>query len=91
MTHLPDPITQSAFYENVPAKRLFAWVLDEVIHLGYLPYCAAVCRLLRHLLLATDVAVGWLCLPYNYYRKRIRHMAYEACIDRVAQSHRRAP
>ena len=34
MTHLPDPITQSAFYENVPAKRLFAWVLDAVIILG---------------------------------------------------------
>ena len=34
MTHLPDPITQSAFYEIVPAKRLFAWVLDEVIILG---------------------------------------------------------
>ena len=34
MTHLPDPIRQSAFYENVPTKRLFAWVLDAVIILG---------------------------------------------------------
>ena len=30
MTQLPDPITQSSFYENVPAKRLLAWVFDAV-------------------------------------------------------------
>lgn len=34
MTHLPDPITQSSFYENVPAKRLLAWVFDAVFVLG---------------------------------------------------------
>jgi uncharacterized RDD family membrane protein YckC len=28
MTHLPDPITQSGFYENVSGKRLLAWVFD---------------------------------------------------------------
>ena len=34
MIHLPDPITQSSFYENVPAKRLLAWVFDAVFVLG---------------------------------------------------------
>ena len=34
LKHLPDPITQFTFYEDVPAKRLFAWVLDAVIILG---------------------------------------------------------
>ena len=34
MTHLPDPIAQAAFYENVPTKRLFAWILDAAIILG---------------------------------------------------------
>mgnify|MGYP004174040859 CR=1 FL=1 len=34
MTHLPDPITQSIFYENVPVKRLLAWVFDAVFVLG---------------------------------------------------------
>ena len=34
MTQLPDPITQSGFYENVPAKRLLAWVFDAVFVLG---------------------------------------------------------
>jgi len=27
MTHLPDPITQSGFYDSVPVKRLLAWVI----------------------------------------------------------------
>jgi uncharacterized RDD family membrane protein YckC len=30
MTQLPDPITQSGFYANVPAKRLLAWIFDGV-------------------------------------------------------------
>lgn len=30
MSHLPDPITQPAFYESVPAKRLLAWIFDAV-------------------------------------------------------------
>ena len=34
MSHLPDPIAQAAFYENVPTKRLFAWILDAAIILG---------------------------------------------------------
>lgn len=34
MTHLPDPITQPGFYENVPAKRFLAWVFDAVFVLG---------------------------------------------------------
>ncbi|WP_108484302.1 RDD family protein [Oceaniglobus ichthyenteri] len=28
---LPDPDRQSGFYENVPSKRLLAWVVDVVI------------------------------------------------------------
>ncbi|MGB3243019.1 MAG: RDD family protein [Sulfitobacter sp.] len=31
MTHLPDPDTQPEFYENVPLKRLLAWLVDTVI------------------------------------------------------------
>jgi uncharacterized RDD family membrane protein YckC len=32
MTHaLPDPDHDRAFYEGVPAKRLFAWVLDVIM------------------------------------------------------------
>lgn len=28
---LPDPRTQAAFYESVPIKRLFAWLIDVAI------------------------------------------------------------
>lgn len=28
---LPDPYTQSEFYDDVPAKRLFAWLVDSVL------------------------------------------------------------
>lgn len=42
MTQLPDPIAQSGFYENVPAKRFLAWVFDAafvfVICLLVLPF-----------------------------------------------------
>ena len=32
MTHaLPDPVTQPEFYDGVPTKRLFAWMVDFVI------------------------------------------------------------
>ena len=31
MFHLPDPDTQSHFYETVPTKRLLAWVVDTVL------------------------------------------------------------
>lgn len=31
MTPLPDPDRQPEFYENVPAKRLVAWVVDTVL------------------------------------------------------------
>ncbi len=31
MFHLPDPDTQSHFYEAVPTKRLLAWVVDTVV------------------------------------------------------------
>lgn len=31
MTHLPDPINQSQFYDDVPSKRLLAWAIDAVI------------------------------------------------------------
>lgn len=31
MTHLPDPFNQPQFYSSVPAKRLFAWVIDLVL------------------------------------------------------------
>ncbi|MEJ1991553.1 MAG: RDD family protein [Maritimibacter sp.] len=28
---LPDPVTQSEFYADIPMKRLFAWVIDVII------------------------------------------------------------
>lgn len=28
---LPDPVTEAEFYEGVPAKRLFAWVVDVTV------------------------------------------------------------
>ncbi len=31
MTHLPDPVYQSEFYSNVPAKRLLAWCFDTIV------------------------------------------------------------
>ncbi|MEM9247979.1 MAG: RDD family protein [Pseudomonadota bacterium] len=34
MTHVPDhpdPRRDAAFYANVPAKRLFAWVIDSIV------------------------------------------------------------
>lgn len=34
MTHpagLPDPDYDAAFYEGVPAKRLFAWIIDVIL------------------------------------------------------------
>ncbi|MEM1351162.1 MAG: RDD family protein [Pseudomonadota bacterium] len=31
MSALPDPQAQPAFYENVPLKRLFAWVVDATV------------------------------------------------------------
>ncbi len=30
-TDLPDPVTQSAFYEGVPLKRLLAWIVDVFV------------------------------------------------------------
>lgn len=30
-TGLPDPYHGAAFYEDVPAKRLFAWLIDTVL------------------------------------------------------------
>ena len=44
MFHLPDPETQAHFYENVPAKRLLAWIADAVliflVCLAVLPFTA---------------------------------------------------
>ena len=31
MTALPAPDYQAQFYKGVPAKRLFAWVVDSVL------------------------------------------------------------
>jgi len=31
MSALPDPQAQSEFYENVPLKRLFAWIIDAIV------------------------------------------------------------
>lgn len=31
MPHLPDPARQPQFYSSVPAKRLFAWIVDLVL------------------------------------------------------------
>lgn len=31
ISHLPDPIRQSEFYEAVTVKRLLAWIIDSVV------------------------------------------------------------
>jgi len=31
MTGLPDPRSDVEFYEGVPSKRLFAWVIDAIL------------------------------------------------------------
>ena len=31
MTHLPDPVTQPAFYADTPVKRGLAWAIDMVV------------------------------------------------------------
>ena len=31
MSALPDPVTQAAFYQGVPAKRAVAWLIDTVL------------------------------------------------------------
>ncbi len=44
MTHLPDPDTQSQFYEGVAIKRLMAWLVDTVlivlVAIAILPFTA---------------------------------------------------
>ncbi|WP_406650484.1 RDD family protein [Aliisedimentitalea scapharcae] len=34
MTALPDPHSHPQFYDSVPAKRLFAWVVDSLVILA---------------------------------------------------------
>jgi uncharacterized RDD family membrane protein YckC len=34
MSSLPDPVSQSAFYQGVPAKRALAWVIDTLLIAG---------------------------------------------------------
>ena len=29
--HIPDPVTQPEFYDDVPSKRAIAWVIDSVL------------------------------------------------------------
>lgn len=29
--HIPDPLTQPEFYQDVPSKRAIAWVIDSVL------------------------------------------------------------
>lgn len=31
MTDLPDPVHQPEFYDNVPPKRFFAWIVDSIL------------------------------------------------------------
>lgn len=31
MRHLPDPERQPQFYESVPSKRFFAWIIDSLL------------------------------------------------------------
>lgn len=35
-TALPDPELQSEFYDDVPGKRLMAWIIDTVIVISFL-------------------------------------------------------
>lgn len=51
-THLPDPITQSDFYEGVAIKRLLAWVVDVII-IGVLTAIVATLPLF----------IGWFFFP----------------------------
>lgn len=32
--HIPDPVTQPEFYDDVPSKRAIAWVIDSVLVLA---------------------------------------------------------
>ena len=29
--HIPDPVTQPEFYDDVPTKRAIAWMIDAVL------------------------------------------------------------
>jgi uncharacterized RDD family membrane protein YckC len=49
---LPDPTTQSGFYEGVATKRLFAWIVDVVI-IGAITAIAATLPLF----------IGWFFYP----------------------------
>ena len=31
LSGLPDPVTEAAFYEDVPSKRLMAWLIDIIL------------------------------------------------------------
>lgn len=55
MTQLPDPDRQPHFYENVPAKRLFAWVVDSAL-------IFAACSLI----VVLTAFVGLLIWPFLY-------------------------
>lgn len=53
---LPDPVTEAEFYDGVPAKRLFAWVID-----------VALIWLLTLLVLPLTLFTGLFYLPVLYF------------------------
>ena len=62
LSALPDPVHDRAFYADVPAKRLFAWVVDAVMILG-------LCLLALPLTLFTGLfffPLLWLAVSFLY-------------------------
>jgi len=51
--HAPDPLTQGAFYDSLPTKRLFAWVIDVVLITAFCLLLTPVHRVCQHPYLGT--------------------------------------
>lgn len=81
-TTLPDPIHQSEFYSGLPAKRLFAWLID-VILVGLLTFLigAMTFGLLWFLwpivFVAIDFTYRWLTLSTGSATLGMRVMAVQ--------------
>ena len=77
MTALPDPDYQAEFYTGVPAKRLFAWVVDSLLitiaAILLVPFTGFVGLFVWP---AFYLAVG-ACLPRGHDRKWIRDTGHD--------------
>ena len=94
MTHsagLPDPEYDHAFYDGVPAKRFFAWIVDVIL--------IALVSLILGLLtltvllwgLADPLFYGLLSLPVGHDRNRLGHSGHAADEYRAQERPRSAP